>query len=159
MGLFGYVWHTFFRRTKLVNILNYVDYHKDNAKELISKELGWVDYGYKHFESIFTRFFQGYILPEKFNMDKRLPHFSSLILSGQMRREEAIELLKQKVYPENLLQEDMEFLLKKWGLSKEEFEKNMKQPPRTYKEYGDMSWLFDNTKFLFKIIRKFILSV
>ena len=159
IGLFGFVWHTFVRKKKLINILNYFDYNKDNAKHLIQEELGWVDYGYKHFESIFTRFFQGYILPQKFNMDKRLPHFSSLILSGQMTRDEALKALEKPVYPETLLQEDMEFLLKKWSLTQETFNKYMAMPPKTYKEYGDMSWLFDNTKSLFMQVRKYILSI
>lgn len=159
IGLFGFVWHTFVRKKKLINILNYFDYNKDNAKHLIQEELGWVDYGYKHFESIFTRFFQGYILPQKFNMDKRLPHFSSLILSGQMTRDEALKALEKPVYPETLLQEDMEFLLKKWSLTQETFKKYMAMPPKTYKEYGDMSWLFDNTKSLFMQVRKYILSI
>lgn len=159
MGLFCFVWHTFVKKKKLINILNFIDYNIDKAKHLIQEELGWVDHRYKHFESIFTRFFQGYILLKKFNMDKRLPHFSSLILSGQMTRDEALKALRKSVYDDTRLQEDKEFLLKKWGLKQEMFDHYMAMPPKTYKEYGDMSWLFDNAKPLFRLVRKYILSI
>jgi len=71
--------------------LNYVSYIKSQAKQVLINELGWIDYGGKHYESIFTRFYQGYILPRKFHVDKRRAHFSTLINSGQMTREQALK--------------------------------------------------------------------
>ena len=67
-----------------------MEYNKKEALEVIKKELDWQDYGGKHFESIFTRFYQGYILPNKFNVDKRRAHLSNLVLSGQISRDEAL---------------------------------------------------------------------
>lgn len=74
-------------------ILDYINYVKDEAKELIQKKLEWRDYGGKHYESIFTRFYQGFILPTKFNVDKRKAHLSNLIFSGQLTKEEALNEL------------------------------------------------------------------
>lgn len=115
--------------------LNFLDYDKDEAKEIISKELGWKDYGGKHFESIITRFYQGYILPTKFGIDKRKAHFSTLIASGQMTRKEAIELLKEPPYSLELLNEDRKFVQKKFGLSGKEFDEIMAKPVKPHDAY------------------------
>src|SRR5207237_6047354 len=107
-------------KVKSVSLLNYVPYIKRDIKQRIASELGWRDYGGKHCESIFTRFYQGYILPRKFKVDKRKAHLSTLICSGQMTRAEALEELKQPLYDPELLQVDREFVLKKLGLSADE---------------------------------------
>jgi N-acetyl sugar amidotransferase len=79
---------------KWVNLLNYIDYNKNEAKKIITEELDWQDYGGKHFESIYTRFYQGYILPQKFGFDKRKMHLSSLICAGELTREDALKELE-----------------------------------------------------------------
>jgi N-acetyl sugar amidotransferase len=122
--------------SKWINILNYIDYNKDEAKKLITSELGWQDYGGKHFESIYTRFYQGYILPKKFNIDKRKMHFSSLICAGEMSRDKALELLKDETYPKNLQIEDKEYAIKKFGITNEIFEDIMNLPIKSYYDYN-----------------------
>ncbi len=94
-GLIDMFHYLFIKRIKFVTILDYIDYNKKDAMKLIEKELGWKYYGVKHYESIFTRFYQGYILPRKFKIDKRRAHLSTLICSGQITREEALEELKK----------------------------------------------------------------
>ena len=80
-------------------ILNYVNYNKAEAKELLIKELGWRDYGGKHYESIFTRFFHAYYLPEKFGYDLRKSYLSALVCSGQITRQEALEEISKPPAP------------------------------------------------------------
>ncbi len=119
-----------------VFLLEYVHYVKKDVKEIIKNELGWRDYGYKHYESIFTRFYQGYILPKKFNVDKRKAHLSNLICSGQMTKEEALEELKQEPYPIEQQWADKEYVIKKLGLTESEFENIMRLPIRDHAEFG-----------------------
>ncbi len=128
-------YYEFVRKIQTVMPLNYIDYNKEEAKRIISTELGWRDYGGKHFESIITRFYQGYILPVKFGVDKRKAHLSTLIASGQMSREEALDLLKQPIYDPIKLNEDREYVLKKLGLSEPDFEALMNAPIKAHTDY------------------------
>ena len=118
-----------------VSVLNYVDYNKSKVKELIKKELGWRDYGGKHYESVWTRFYQGYILPTKFKIDKRKAHLSDLIFSKQITKQEALHQLQEPIYNVEQLQIDYEFVLKKLGFTKDEFDEIMKLPPRSHYEF------------------------
>jgi len=104
---------------------------------------GWQDYGAKHYESVLTRFFQGYYLPTKFGIDKRKAHLSSLILSGQMTREQALEELKKPPYPnEELLQKDKIYIAERLGLSLSEWEEILALPPRQHDEFPSSKLLF-----------------
>ncbi len=123
-------------RIRQVFPLEYVSYIKKDVKEIIKNELGWKDYGTKHYESIFTRFYQGYILPKKFHIDKRKAHLSNLICSGQMTREEALEELKEEPYPVEQQSADREYVIKKFGLTEAEFENIMRLPIRNHAEFG-----------------------
>ncbi|MGB8191587.1 MAG: N-acetyl sugar amidotransferase [Chitinophagaceae bacterium] len=123
------------RRIESVNLLNYLPYNKQQVKQTIIRELGWKDYGGKHYESIFTRFYQGYILPKKFHIDKRKAHVSNLVFSGQITREDAFAQLQTPIYDPEQLASDYEFMLKKFGLTKEEFEKIMKLPRREHTSF------------------------
>lgn len=123
-------------RIRQVFLLEFVRYVKKDVKEIIKNELGWRDYGYKHYESIFTRFYQGYILPKKFNVDKRKAHLSNLICSGQMTREEALEEMKKEPYPIGQQSADREYVVKKLGLTDSEFENIMRLPIRDHAEFG-----------------------
>ncbi len=116
--------------------LNLMDYDKNKAKELLIKEFGWRDYGGKHYESIFTRFYQGYILPRKFQVDKRKAHLSSLVASGGITRAEAIEELKKPTYDPVAQKEDYEYALKKFDLTAEQFEIYMNEKPIPHAFYG-----------------------
>jgi N-acetyl sugar amidotransferase len=123
------------RRVHWVDILNYLDYRKADALEVLQKELGWRYYGGKHYESIYTRFYQGYILPKKFGFDKRKMHLSSLICSGEITREIALAELAQPTYAEALQASDREYVIKKLGMTEAEFDQIMSAPPKRYDDY------------------------
>jgi len=153
LQLFSYM---FVRRIRLVPILNYVEYDKQAAMQLLQDKLGWVYYGGKHYESIYTRFFQAYVLPRKFNIDKRKAHNSSLVLSGQMTRAQALELLSEPVYPEKLLQEDRDYSVKKLGLTSQEFDAIMASPCKTYLDYRTSDGFFEMAKRMLKPKRGYV---
>jgi N-acetyl sugar amidotransferase len=129
------LYYTFIRNIKVINFLDYLQYSKQEAMRVLKNELGWREYGGKHYESIYTRFFQGYILPTKFGIDKRKAHLSTLILSGQMKREEAIKELQSPPYAGYMFEEDMEYVMKKLELSREEFDQLMLLPIRSHIEF------------------------
>ena len=124
-----------FKQLEFVEPLNWAPYRKSEIKSIISKEIGWVDYGGKHHESVFTKFFQNYILPTKFKVDKRKAHLSNLICSGQITREEALEELDKPLYEKNQLAQDLEFVIKKLGFTPEEFESIMNEEPRSHLDF------------------------
>jgi N-acetyl sugar amidotransferase len=116
-------------------ILDYEKYNKAEVLEILQEKLGWRNYGGKHHESIFTRFYQGYYLLKRFGIDKRRAHLSSLICSSQITREEALKELNHNPYENaELLRQDLEYIPKKLGISVKEFEKIMLEPthPHTY---------------------------
>jgi len=129
------IYYPYFKKFKIIRPLDFLSYIKDEAKETIKNELNWRDYGGKHHESKFTKFFQAHWLPAKFGFDKRKAHLSSLIVSGQMTRSEALKELEKPLYDEKQLKEDKEFISKKLGISLEEFETIMQQPNKTFLDY------------------------
>lgn len=139
-------YYPFVKRMKTLRPLELINYNKFEAKELLKNELGWRDYGGKHYESIFTKFFQAHYLPTKFGYDKRKAHLSSLIVSGQMTREEAILELKQPLYDENDLANDKLYFTKKLGISLDEFESLMRKEPVTYKDFPNSEKLYADIK-------------
>ncbi len=136
-------WTAIWKRIKSLSLLDLMPYNKKEVKETIAKELGWRDYGGKHYESVFTRFYQGHILPKKFGIDKRKAHLSNLICSNQMTRTEALEEIKKPGYEEATLRSDYEFVLKKLGLTAEEFEAIMKTPVRKHTEFPVEPSIYD----------------
>lgn len=124
-------------RVRIVSILNYLDYDKASAVQELQDRLGWRPYPGKHFESIYTRFYQGYILKEKFGIDKRRGHLSDLINSGQITRSEALHQIDDVDYEPLLVQQDREFFLKKLNLTPQEFETIMQAPVRSYRDYNN----------------------
>ncbi|MBN8858104.1 MAG: N-acetyl sugar amidotransferase [Sphingobacteriales bacterium] len=129
------LYNSLVRKTRLVSLLNYIDYNKAEVKEVLKSELEWRDYGGKHYESVFTRFYQGYILPVKFNIDKRKCHLSNLIFSGQLSRQEALEELKQPPYDPALQKLDFEYVAKKLDFTLEEFQAILETPPRSHYDF------------------------
>jgi hypothetical protein len=133
------------RGTRIVSILNYLDYDKTAAEAELASALGWEPYGSKHFESIYTRFYQGYVLPTKFGIDKRRGHFSDLINSGLMSREQALSELETSGYPDEQRRQDQDLVLKKLGLSPEELAAIMAAPIRSFRDYPNnyerVQWL------------------
>lgn len=140
--IFKYFIYTFIKNIRIISILNYIPYHREEAMRILQEELGWKYYGGKHFESIYTRFFQGYILPKKFGIDKRKAHLSTLILSGQITREEALEELERDPYPKELMDEDRQYVIKKFNMTPAEFEAIMNLPNKTFRDYPNRSGQF-----------------
>jgi N-acetyl sugar amidotransferase len=131
-----------------VELLNWVPYNKADAKQILMAELDWIDYGGKHYESIFTKFYQAYILPEKFKVDKRKAHLSTLICSGQITREDALAELKKPIYPYNELKLEKAYVLKKLGFTDEEFDQIMKESPVPHSAFAVEGSLFHYYPFL-----------
>ena len=108
-----------------IHVLNYIDYNKDQVKRVLKDKLGWIDYGGKHHESLFTKFYQSYILPEKFKIDKRKVHLSNLICSNQITKTLAKDLISLPLYNKDELANDKEYVLKKLDLTIKEFDEIM----------------------------------
>lgn len=124
------------RKIETLKPLNWIPYNKEDAKQIIMQELGWKDYGGKHYESVFTKFFQAYILPTKFNIDKRKPHLSTLIFSGQLSKNQALMELEKPLYNEMELANEMTYVLKKFGISANEFNDIMAKPMVEHSVFG-----------------------
>jgi len=132
---YTFLW-PYVRRMKIFPILNYLDYKKAEAKAFLMNEFGWRDYGGKHYESRLTKFFQSYYLPTKFGFDKRRAHLSSLIVSGQCTREQALAELAAPLYDERELADDKAFIAKKLRISVQEFDGIIGAPPRRHEEFA-----------------------
>lgn len=136
VSLFKYlVDYPILKGMKVIRPLEYIEYNKESVKQFLKEELNWRDYGGKHYESKFTKFFQAHYLPEKFGYDKRKAHLSSLIVSGQMTREEAIEEMKKPLYNPIELEEDKIYFAKKLGISMDEYNRIMALPPSKYSDF------------------------
>lgn len=147
------LWYTLLFKMESLKVLNYIDYNKENTKTLLKEKLDWVDYGGKHYESVFTKFYQAYILPTKFGVDKRRAHLANLICSGQITREMAFEELKVPLYAENELRQEKEYILKKFGMTEEEFDKIMAGPIRKHKEFKTEAILWQRYFRLLSILK------
>ena len=101
-----------------IMLLNYTDYSREEAVSRITSELGWKDYGGKHHESIFTRWYQGVYLPRKFGFDKRKCHLSSLVSTGEITRDQALAKLQQPTYDEDVQEQDCDYVAKKLGFTR-----------------------------------------
>jgi len=127
------VYYTLIKGIKYVPLLQYFDYRQKEAGEIISKEVGWKYYGGHHHESIYTHFFQSYLLPTKFNIDKRKLEYSALIRSGQMERDAAMKEIEENPYPYD--KEIVEYTIAKLGFTDEEFQEILNARQRTFREY------------------------
>jgi len=127
--------YQFLHRIMFFRPLNLLDYNAKNAFETLNKSCGFEYYGDKHCESFFTKFMQRYYLPIKFGVDKRKAHYSSMIVSGQMTREDALERLQEPLYLESDLKDDLDFVLSKLEMNSEEFETIMKEEPKSHLDY------------------------
>ncbi len=144
IGSLKILFNTRFRGIKLISFLDLVDYNKPKALEELQARYGYKPYPYKHYESVFTRFYQGYILPKKFGIDKRRIHLGSLIVSGQMTREAALADLQRIAYPsEEHLQQDTQYFLKKMGWTQEQLDAYLARPGKSHAIYGSERPLYD----------------
>jgi len=136
------VYYRYFKGVRVVKPLDYVPYIKEEAKALLMREYGWQTYPQKHFESRFTKFYEAYWQPERFGIDKRKAQFSSLILTGQMTREEALEKLKTPAYDPATIKQDFEYIATKLGISVTELQQYFDMPRKTYKDYKNQMSTF-----------------
>ncbi len=141
LSLSKLLYRVFVNRIRFVPILNYMPYVKNDAIATLKSELGWAEYGRKHGESIFTRYYQEYYLPVKFGYDKRRLHYSVLINSGQMTRAEALTQLDNPMFSSEELEEVTTFFLKKMMFSREEWQRIMSAPCRSHMDYPT-NWCF-----------------
>lgn len=141
-----YFYYPFIKKMKTIRPLNYMPYIKSEALTELKEKVGYKEYKRKHGESVFTKFFQNYWLPHKYGYDKRRPHLSSLIVSGQMTRDEALQELEKPLYDLKELAEDKEYIAKKLGLTPAELEEILKMPTHTYADFPNMSSKFRRMK-------------
>ena len=139
------IYYRYFKNMKVIQPLNYIKYIKTDAIEFLKKKFGWEEYSHKHYESIFTKFYEGYWLINKFGFDKRKAHYSSLILTGQMSRNEALEKLLHPPYTEEI-EDDFEYVANKLEISVETLKLLFSKKNKT----------FINYKYNYKLINFFI---
>jgi N-acetyl sugar amidotransferase len=144
VGFFRYYfWNRYVKRMRVIRPLNYLPYIKDEAIEILERELGFQYYGGKHFESRFTKWQQLYYRPRMFGYDERRAYFSSLVLSGQMTRESALIALAGDSENERQAEKDTDYILEKLNISEEEFRQIMAQSPKTFRDYPSNYTLFN----------------
>lgn len=151
----GWAYFTLIKGIRFVNILNYFPYNKKQATQVLEKELCWRPYGAKHYESLYTRFFQSYYLPKKFNYDKRRGYLSALICSNQITREEALNELENDPCSPDQLAEDKCYVIKKLGLNEKSFQQIMVKESSSHQNYSFSSFL-SNKNSLYKLAKKII---
>ncbi|CAM5572077.1 hypothetical protein MAUB1S_09613 [Mycolicibacterium aubagnense] len=137
------IYYRYFKNIQVVKPLNHVPFRKEEAMQELVDKFGWQKYAHKHYESRFTRFYEGYWLPTKFGYDKRRAHFSSLILTGQMTREEALERIAQTAYNPDDLAQDFEYIATKLDLTVPELQQIMDGPNKSYKDYANAMTFID----------------
>jgi hypothetical protein len=128
---------------RVVKPLNHVPYFKEAAMQELVDRYGWQRYAHKHYESRFTRFYEGYWLPAKFGYDKRRAHFSSLILTGQLSRDEALQKIAVPAYSDEDLARDFEYVATKLDLTVEQLREIMNGPNRSYRDYRNAMTFID----------------
>ncbi len=126
---------------KVIKPLNLVPYIKKDAEELLFSKFGWEKFQHKHHESRFTRFYEDFWLPQKFGFEKRRAHFSSLILTGQMTREEAIQRISKPELDEKTLKNEFDYVAHKLDFAVDELQKIFEGPNKTFRDYKNKRWL------------------
>jgi N-acetyl sugar amidotransferase len=143
------LYYRYVKGVRVVKPLNHVPYLKEQAMQELSDRFGWQRYAHKHYESRFTRFYEGYWLPTKFGFDKRRAHFSSLILTGQLSRAEALERIAKPAYDADTIKQDFEYVANKLGISVDELRGLMAGPNKSYRDYKNaMTFIGLGTKVL-----------
>ena len=135
------VYYRIFKGIRVFSPLNYVEFNKEKAIEKLEKKFDWQKYEHKHYESRFTKFYEGYWLCEKFGFDKRKAHFSSLILTNQMTRDEALKKLSKPAYDKNTIKDEFSYIASKLDITFDELQKIMNGEKRSYKNYKNKSFV------------------
>lgn len=145
------IYYKYIKGIKIIYLLNNINFNKKDAMDTLEKELDWKYYGGKHYESKFTGFVQSYILPKKFNIDYRRATFSTQICAGELTRELALEELKKPSYDSSKIQEEIDYVCKKLGITTGEFNSIMKQPAKSHSDYPNNQKLLE---FLYNTYKK-----
>lgn len=152
LGTLDLIWYKFIRRIEWTSFLDFLPYNKSNALNDLEKNYGYKRYPFKHYESVFTRFYQGYLLPNKFNVDKRKLHLSTLVISNQITREEAINGLLGIPYPSIFeLESDILYFLKKMNWDNSVLDHYISRPEVLHSSFHSEKVIF---QFLMKIREK-----
>ena len=146
------LYYAFVKRIKDIRVLEYMDYNKKAVDKVLTEKLDWEYYGGHHHENVYTKFFQSYYLPKKFNIDKRKTELSALIRSGQIKREDALKEINSAPYQYDPAV--VEYTINKLGLTKEEFDKIMNSPNKTHDDYPNYLPLMKTLKLPIKIATK-----
>jgi N-acetyl sugar amidotransferase len=141
--LFHKVYLRYFKRIKVVKPLDLLPYDKRKAKKILSDLYGWEGFNQKHFESRFTRFYEGYWLPTRFGIDTRRVQFSSLILTGQMSRDDALKELENLSYDPSTIDEEFRFVASKIGISEDQLRSYHEMELKSFKDYRNSEVIFD----------------
>lgn len=149
-----YLIYPFVRRLATFRPLNYINYNKLEAEKFLQEKVGFQKYERKHGESRFTKFFQNYYLPARYEYDKRRPHLSSMIIAQQITKNEAIKLLEKPLYNELELEHDVDFICSKLKFSRAEFEELMMLPICDYRDFKNWDQLQSLAKFCQKLLAK-----
>ena len=136
MNTLQFFYFSIIKRIRWLRILYYIPYNEKEAVQYLTENYGWINYGGKHFESTYTKFFQSYILTRKFNIDKRKLHFSALIRSNQMDRDIALNKIQEDPYEGGL--ESIVYTLKKLNITEKEFDKLMHEEPKSFMNYRSL---------------------
>lgn len=151
-----YFWYPLVKKMRTIRPLDYMPYVKADALRELEEKVGYKAYAGKHGESQFTKFFQNYYLPNKFGYDKRRPHLSSMIVSKQITREEALRILDIPLYSEDELEMDITYFCKKLRISRQEFNDIMKQENRHYTSFPNWNKYYIPMKAAQKLISQVI---
>lgn len=136
IGTFGFVYYEFFKKIRWISFLDYLEFKKNETVETLKREFGYKPYPFKHYESIFTRFYQGYILPNKFKVDKRRVHLATLVISGQISRDQAILDIDEIPYPsEDCLEDDKAYFVKKMAWTLRQLQDYIERPSKCHSNY------------------------
>jgi N-acetyl sugar amidotransferase len=151
-----YIWYPFVKKMRTARPLNYMPYNKDMAIAELEQTCGWRSYGRKHGESLFTKLFQNHYLPVKFGYDKRRPHLASLIVSGQMTREQALAKLAEPLYDPQELEVDITYFCKKLRISRAQFDDFMAAPNREFDSFKTWEGRYRLLKRAQAMVEKFL---
>lgn len=141
--LFHKIYLRYFAGVKVIKPLNLLPYIKQDAMNLLSEKYNWKSFPKKHFESRFTRFYESYWLPTRFGFDTRRVQYSSLILTGQMSREHALDLLEGPAYDLDTIDEDFSYIATKLGITEAELRHYHEMPLKSYRDYNNINHLFN----------------
>jgi N-acetyl sugar amidotransferase len=159
LDISDFAYSFFVRGIRWIPMLNYVPYNKSEAKQIIIDDLGWRDYGGKHYESVFTRFQHAFWLPHKFNIDMRRPYLSALVLSRQMSREQALLEVMSPPSPKDQLNEDVEYVIKKLNLTQAEFDRIVAAPRKSHNDYPNNAFLWRGLPFAVNLAHRLAVRV